>query len=150
MLPQHFVLLAQLPRLPNGKTDRAALPKPPDATTSVEHKAKAHGRLPVTPTEKAIADVWRELLDVEEVTLDDNFFNLGGHSLLAMKAVTEIMRRTCVTISVRRIIFETLGQLAATGTTDSSEPSAATPKPAPQPDADTEVKSGWLNRILRR
>ncbi len=148
MLPQHFVLLPQLPRLPNGKTDRSALPKPVHGAPT-GHTASANTRLPVTATEKAIAEVWRELLAVDDISLDDNFFNLGGHSLLAMRAVSEILRRTGISISVRRIIFETLGQLAATPA--ANDVAAAATSPATESSAENaDGKGGWLKRVLRR
>src|SRR6185369_5028093 len=78
MVPAFFMVLADLPRTPNGKIDRRALPAP-DA-------ARVEGRsafvAPRTPFERRIAEIWREVLALETVGVDDNFFDLGGHSLL--------------------------------------------------------------------
>ena len=150
MLPQHIVLLDALPLLPNGKVDRAALPRP--AAAPANHPATAESkRHPATPLAQAMASIWRELLDTEDVGLDDNFFNLGGHSLLAMRAVTEIKHRTGVTINVRRLIFETLGQLAATDAPATlADAPAARPPEAPSSPARSTAREGWLSRWLGR
>ncbi|MCG3148783.1 MAG: D-alanine--poly(phosphoribitol) ligase subunit 1 [Verrucomicrobiae bacterium] len=74
MVPAAFCTLAQLPRTPNGKIDRKALPAP---------TVEAPRPLPAgTPLEEAIAGIWREVLGVGVVGLHSNFFDLGGHSLL--------------------------------------------------------------------
>lgn len=103
-----------------------------------------------------MAAIWQELIDTEDIGLDDNFFDLGGHSLLAMRAVTEIKRRTGQTINVRRLIFETLGQLAASteAGVSTSAPSAANSihdgASAGARTAPGASKGGWLSRWLGR
>ncbi|MGC8806168.1 MAG: amino acid adenylation domain-containing protein [Thiomonas sp.] len=108
MVPQHIVLLDALPLLPNGKLDRVALPPPGNEPADPPPNAK----LPTTDAERRIAAIWRELLGVERVLLTDNFFDLGGHSLLAMRAVVAIEQQLGWRIAPRRLIFESLGQLA--------------------------------------
>ena len=107
---------------------------------------------PSTPMEKAIAEVWQELIGENDIGLDDNFFDLGGHSLLAMRAVTEIRRRTGVNVSVRRLIFENLGQLAAPQTASPPATAQATGDLASPVIADEVAsgKSSWINRLLGR
>jgi len=150
MLPQHVVPLDALPRLPNGKVDRASLPRPATVAAAATMAFPTHSasssakRRPVTPLAQAMATIWQELLDTDDIGLDDNFFNLGGHSLLAMRAVTEIKHRTGQTIQVRRLIFETLGQLAASGEATTSMDAA--PLEAPQ----ARARAGWLSRWLGR
>ncbi|WP_449369773.1 amino acid adenylation domain-containing protein [Thiomonas sp.] len=109
MVPQHFIPLAALPLLPNGKLDRASLPAP---TTTADANPGSAPPLPETPQEQQIAAIWRELLGIERVHLTDNFFDLGGHSLLAMRAVIAIEQRLGWRIAPRRLIFESLGQIA--------------------------------------
>jgi len=78
MRPTHVVVLAALPRTPNGKVDRAALPEPVVAPVAF--------LAPTTDVERQVAEVWRDLLGVQDIGLDQNFFELGGHSLLLIKA----------------------------------------------------------------
>ena len=78
MVPALFVHLAALPQTPNGKIDRAALPAPGVQRATIS-------RAPASATEQQIAALWRELLGVDAVGAEDNFFDLGGHSLLAMQ-----------------------------------------------------------------
>ncbi|NPC81124.1 amino acid adenylation domain-containing protein, partial [Pyxidicoccus fallax] len=86
MVPSAFVVLPALPRTPNGKVDRKALPAP-DAT-QVERTREYVA--PRTPTEQLLADLWREVLGVERVGVHDNFFALGGHSLLATRVASRV------------------------------------------------------------
>ncbi|WP_345145133.1 non-ribosomal peptide synthetase, partial [Dactylosporangium darangshiense] len=79
MIPTHYIHLTTLPRTPNGKIDRNALPTPdttrPDLTTTYQP--------PTTPTEQHLTTIWTDLLDLDHIGIGDDFFNLGGHSLLA-------------------------------------------------------------------
>ncbi|HST63245.1 MAG TPA: amino acid adenylation domain-containing protein, partial [Longimicrobium sp.] len=79
MVPAAFVALDALPLTPGGKLDRKALPAPAPAA------AGTPGVAPETGMEARVAAVWREVLGVDEVGVEDNFFDLGGHSLLLMK-----------------------------------------------------------------
>ena len=86
MVPSAFVVLETLPLSPNGKIARGALPRPHSAKADT----RATGTLPATATEKALAKLWQELLEIDRVDVDDNFFELGGHSLLAVKLFAQI------------------------------------------------------------
>ena len=87
MIPSLFILLERLPQTPNGKVDHGALPAPePDAADA--SPATAHSEL-----EQMIADIWKEVLKVESVGLDDNFFALGGHSLLIFQVHDRLRRK---------------------------------------------------------
>jgi amino acid adenylation domain-containing protein len=79
MLPSGFVVLEALPLNPSGKVDRKALPAP-GATGARREVAYADPR---NELERTIAALWREVLGIDRVGADDNFFDLGGHSLLA-------------------------------------------------------------------
>src|SRR5258705_4022935 len=86
MLPTYFVRLDRLPLTPNGKVDRQALP-----TLCYENIHAARDVVgPRTETEKALAAIWREFLVVEEIGINDDFFDLGGQSLMAVKALSRI------------------------------------------------------------
>jgi len=79
MLPAYFIPLEEMPLTPNGKIDRKALPAP---DLSRSHLG-AGGTFvaPGTDREKIIANIWKEILHVEEIGLHDNFFDLGANSL---------------------------------------------------------------------
>ncbi len=88
MVPSLWMALERLPLTPNGKIDRRALPEPrATATASAEYVAAR------TPTEQAIAEVWREVLGLERVGRHDKFFALGGHSLLLVRAHGRLAER---------------------------------------------------------
>ena len=86
MVPSAFVLLETLPLTTSGKVDRKALPSPNYASLQPAHELIA----PRTETEKALAAIWTEVLNVERFGINDDFFDLGGHSLLAIRAVSRI------------------------------------------------------------
>ena len=82
MVPSNVVTLDRFPQTPNGKVDRKALPAPRD----VQQRSQAEYKAPENELEAQIADVWKEVLYLEKVGADDNFFDLGGHSLLVVQA----------------------------------------------------------------
>ena len=86
MLPSIFVLIDAVPLTPHGKVDRRALPSPiaGNIATAAEYIA------PRTPTERELAAIWQELLEVERVGITENFFEIGGHSLSAMRVVARM------------------------------------------------------------
>jgi amino acid adenylation domain-containing protein len=83
MVPVHFVFLDELPLTPNGKVNRKALPAPEKANTGA-------GGPPRTETEKSVAAIWSELLNVEGVGIEDDFFDLGGQSMTAVGLVARL------------------------------------------------------------
>lgn len=87
MVPQHVVVLDQVPLTPNGKTNRAALPAP-TATVSTEGFVA-----PTSDIEQTLADVWSEVLRRPSVGVRDNFFDLGGHSLLTVRVQAALKER---------------------------------------------------------
>jgi acyl carrier protein len=89
MVPSAFVFLDALPLSANGKVDRRALPSQESLLQKVEVAYVA----PQTDIEQIIANVWQELLGVEKVGINDNFFDLGGNSLLLTKAYSELKKK---------------------------------------------------------
>ncbi len=86
MIPAVFIRVPTLPLLPNGKIDKRALPAPTDGRLPTSEKI----HLPRTKIEKRIAAIWRELLQLERIGVDDDFFALGGHSLLGVQLVARL------------------------------------------------------------
>ncbi|MGX5794442.1 thioesterase domain-containing protein, partial [Pseudomonas sp. E2-15] len=97
MVPNQWVVMAQMPLSPNGKLDRKALPKP-DATR--RNYAAPHSEL-----EQQIAAVWAQVLDVERVGLHDNFFELGGHSLLVLMLKDQLTKACGATLAVSQLML---------------------------------------------
>ena len=86
MVPSAFVFLDELPVTANGKLDRKALPSP-------ERPAATTGFLaPRTPEERALAEIWTDVLGLDRVGIDDNFFELGGDSILSIQVVARADR----------------------------------------------------------
>ncbi|MCF5710802.1 hypothetical protein GIV19_26645, partial [Pseudomonas syringae] len=108
MVPTAYVLLDSLPLTPNGKLDRKALPAP-DQSSVIIHEYVA----PIGDIETAIAEIWQDLLSIDQVGRHDHFFELGGHSLLAVSLI-ERMRQIGLSADVRVLFSQpTLAALAA-------------------------------------
>ena len=90
MVPALFVALEAFPLSPNGKVDRKALPHPTDAVPEGVARKESQPR---TETERILAAIWEELLDVRPIGIDEDFFELGGHSLKLAQLVARIDRQ---------------------------------------------------------
>ena len=88
MVPSAFVVLNSIPRTPNGKINRLALPDPATIVNRPILKDAPAG--PRNQIEQAIADIWKELLKTDKVGRDDNFFDLGGHSLAVVRLFSRV------------------------------------------------------------
>jgi amino acid adenylation domain-containing protein len=84
-VPSVIIRLDQLPLTPNGKVDRKALPVP-----EKQRSNQTAYRAPETSTEKELGAIWSDLLGIERIGADDDFFSLGGHSLLATQLMSRI------------------------------------------------------------
>ena len=97
MLPSAFVSLESFPLTPNGKIDRRALP-PPDRSNRLRESIWSEPRGPI---DAPLAAIWSEVLGVERIGTEDDFFALGGHSLHATKAISRIRESFGVELPLR-------------------------------------------------
>jgi amino acid adenylation domain-containing protein/FkbM family methyltransferase len=102
MLPSAFIMLDALPLTPSGKIDRKALPRP-DRAQPHRETAFVAAR---TPLEEDLVNIWRELLNIEQIGIHDKFFELGGHSLLLTRLASRIHRTFGVEVPLR-VLFNT-------------------------------------------
>ncbi|MFI9642393.1 amino acid adenylation domain-containing protein [Micromonospora sp. NPDC051925] len=109
MIPSAWVTVAALPLSPSKKVDRAALPDPTPAQLD-----RARGFVaPRDPAEETIAGIWSDILGVDRIGVDDDFFGLGGHSLLATRVLARLRAVLAVEVPLR-CLFEatTVAELA--------------------------------------
>ena len=150
MVPQLYVTLDSFPLNPSGKLDRKALPAPEIAAVTVDYRA------PSTDTEAALVKVFAELLGVEKIGVDDDFFALGGNSLIATRAVARVNADLGAAVEVRDFFdastaagfAATVDRLIAEGGTRMSRPPL---EPQPRPDrvplSLAQQRMWFLNRL---
>jgi amino acid adenylation domain-containing protein len=102
MVPSAVVLMEKMPRLANSKIDRNALPALDRSSQAVKHSYIA----PRTPVEEVLAAIWAHALRVDQVSIDDDFFNLGGHSLTATLVFSRIRETFQIEMPLRALFDE--------------------------------------------
>jgi aryl carrier-like protein len=109
MVPAAFVMLEDLPLTPNGKLNRRALPAPEQTHRACDTAYVS----PKTPLEELLAEIWGDLLKMDQIGVHDNFFELGGHSILATQVLARLRQALALAIPLRTL-FEhpTVAQLA--------------------------------------
>ena len=108
MVPNHFIVLPELPVTSNGKIDKKALPEP-----NGESRMESRSTAPQTNTEKLLIRIWKELLNTDKVTIQDDFFELGGHSLLAVQVMARIEKETTIRLPISALFeLNTIEKLA--------------------------------------
>ncbi len=98
MMPSAFVELPEFPLTPNGKLDRKALPCP-----DWQAQGQTAYAAPSSATETILAAIWTDILDVEKIGVNDDFFMLGGHSLTATQLVSRINKKFQLALSLRDV-----------------------------------------------
>jgi len=109
MVPTYYVGVKTIPLTSNGKIDRKSLPMPDEShRPKLENSAAA-----VTDTEKNLANVWQEVLNITSIGIDDNFFDLGGSSMVAISAINKINTTTGASVTIASLYqLPTIRQLA--------------------------------------
>ena len=126
MIPSAFVLLEMLPLTPNGKLDRQALPEP----DGVRHETATPFIPPATDVERKLAAIFQDLLSVNEIGVDDNFFEMGANSLMMVRVVEKIRAELGLKMSVVSVFqYPTLGSLAAAIASSGTDPGLAAGSP---------------------
>jgi acyl carrier protein len=106
MVPVHYIWLSAMPLTGNGKIDKAALPSPAGGLGSKTYVA------PRTALEEQLSKIWREVLGLDRVGMEDNFFEIGGHSLSAIQVISRIYRDLSVRLELRDLFLRpTLSEL---------------------------------------
>ncbi|WDL95264.1 amino acid adenylation domain-containing protein [Alicyclobacillus sp. ALC3] len=130
MIPTYIHYVDSLPLLTSGKLDRKAIPDDGELQRLVGRHSQHADRTLWSAEEQQLADIWRQLLKLDEVGLNDNFFDLGGHSLLAAKMFADIETAFHQSLPVS-VIFEAdtiakLANLLTTGNGDENTSSLVT------------------------
>lgn len=137
MIPAVLIRLERLPLTPSGKVDRRALPAPAEVELTPERKFVA----PRDEFERALAEIWADVLGAARVGVNDNFFDLGGHSLMATRLVSRLEQELDVPVSLR-CLFENptvaalRRQLNGAGELASRPEKANADEPALKPDPE--------------
>ncbi|MET8875709.1 non-ribosomal peptide synthase/polyketide synthase [Nocardia sp. NPDC004604] len=151
MVPAAIMVLDELPLTPVGKLDRKALPEPQFRTAAF--------RAPRTAAERIVAEVFADVLGLDTVGVDDDFFAVGGNSLTATQLAARLGARRDVSVGVR-LVFEnpTVSALAAALDTAATDPAAVRARPAlirrtgtdPVPLSLAQQRMWFLNRLDRQ
>jgi amino acid adenylation domain-containing protein/thioester reductase-like protein len=101
MLPAFFVRLAELPLTPTGKINRRAL-----SALMLELNHETDYILPRNPLEQKLAEIWCQVLGLEKVSVEENFFNLGGHSLATIQIISRIRETLEIDLPLQYLFTE--------------------------------------------
>ncbi|MFI0486728.1 amino acid adenylation domain-containing protein [Actinomadura sp. 9N215] len=148
MIPATFVWLPELPHTTSGKIDYSALPAPRTDRPALS----AAFAEPASATEQVLAEIWREVLDVDRIGRHDDFFALGGHSLLATRVVARARDRLGIDLSIAMLFDDpTLTALASTidaaPRTDAGPPITTVGHDGPLPLSFAQQRLWFLNQL---
>lgn len=108
MIPSNFIQLERMPLTTTGKIDRTALPKPNKiVATGKEYEP------PKNTIEKRLVEIWEEIIGIDKISINDNFFEIGGHSLKAATLISKVKKKFNVKMPLREVFnTPTIKQLA--------------------------------------
>ncbi|MCU7524702.1 MAG: amino acid adenylation domain-containing protein, partial [Ignavibacteria bacterium] len=130
MVPPSIVKLDRMPLAPSGKIDRRSLPEPAADKLQDENKS------PETESERILSEVWKNVLGLEEVGLNDNFFEIGGDSILAIQVVAKARERGLKIQPSHLFKHQTIAQMALLINEESGED-----------NAEEEFRGGKINLL---
>lgn len=108
MIPNYFITLDKIPLTPNGKTDRKVLENIPLHKVSNDNYVAPRNEI-----ESTLATIWQEILGIEKIGIEDNFFDLGGHSLMIGQVINNIYKQLNGTISYKELFLTpTIAQIS--------------------------------------
>ncbi|GAA3486531.1 amino acid adenylation domain-containing protein [Streptomyces cremeus] len=136
LVPSAFVPLPHLPLYAHHKIDTSALPPPPP------RPAVPASAVPVGATERAVAAVWQEVLEVPQVGRGDDFFGLGGHSLLATRVITRLRREFGASVRLPLLFARPVLSEFAAALDDAGAGKPAGPALVPAPRTAPEALAG--------
>jgi amino acid adenylation domain-containing protein len=150
MVPSHFVMLDELPLSVNGKLDRNALPK-----LDIDSLARTYVA-PRTPCEEIVAQIWADVLNIEQVGIHNNFFELGGHSLLGTRVISKIRSAFEVECPLRALfeaptveaLARRIDQLSQNDDAQPVPPIASIDRSAPLPLSFSQQRLWFLDQIV--
>jgi amino acid adenylation domain-containing protein/non-ribosomal peptide synthase protein (TIGR01720 family) len=128
MIPAMMIELEQMPLTPNGKIDRAALPKPGEV-----QEERGEYVAPSTPVEAALVEIWKRTLGIERVGVHDNFFELGGDSILSIRVIARAKQAGLHVPANLIFLHPTIAELAANLPQTPDAPKASAPLVGPAP-----------------
>ncbi|HEY0739780.1 MAG TPA: phosphopantetheine-binding protein, partial [Herpetosiphonaceae bacterium] len=143
LVPSIFVQLDALPLNTNGKVDRKALPAP---VLTAEQEVELV--LPRTPVEQTLAEIWSQVLQIEQIGIHNNFFALGGDSILSLQVIARA-QQAGLRITPRQMFqHQTIAELAAVvapiSTADAEPSLKPEQQPAEEPGQPAQPATGGL------
>ncbi|MEE8583766.1 MAG: non-ribosomal peptide synthetase, partial [Acidobacteriota bacterium] len=147
MIPAQFISVDEMPLTPSGKVDRKALP------TVQGHRLRPEVscRKPQSEPEQLLAGIWKELLELDEVSVHDNFFDLGGHSFLIVRIQNRLEEALDLRIPVAKFFAHpTINALAAYLSRIGGKGEGVSSQPTPAPAVRARIERQKKARLKRR
>nr|WP_225443677.1 non-ribosomal peptide synthase/polyketide synthase [Lolliginicoccus lacisalsi] len=147
MVPSVIMVIEEIPLAVTGKLDRKALPDPDFTLAATEYRA------PTNPIEETVAGIFTEVLGIDRISIDDNFFDAGGNSLIATRVVARANAALGTRIGVREL-FDTptvagLAAVIAERASDTTDRPALVPQPRPEriPLSSAQQRMWFINQF---